>query len=95
MIVENVCTGSPGGAIYVEADAEIVGNTLDQNEGVLSVGITARFNARPIVSLDDIVNGRGGFGLFADKGAVPVTSCNDVWMNELGDYFGVFPVLIR
>jgi hypothetical protein len=91
LIVENASTGSPGGAIYVQANAEIVGNTLDKNEGELSSGITALFSARPIVSRNIVVNGRGGFGLFADKGAVPITSCNDVWMNELGDYFGVLP----
>jgi hypothetical protein len=91
LIVENLSTGSPGGAIYVQANAVIVGNTLDRNEGEISSGITARFGGRPVISRNIVVNGRGGFGLFADKGAVPVTSCNDVWMNELGDYFGVLP----
>ncbi len=62
-----------------------------ENQGTPSSGITARFNARPIVSRNIIVNGREGFGLFADKGAVPITSCNNVWMNALGDYFGVLP----
>ena len=91
VIVENLATESPGGAIYVQANAEIVGNTLDQNQGQPCSGITVRFNARPVISRNIIVNGREGFGLFADKGAVPVTSCNDVWMNDPGDYFGVLP----
>jgi Right handed beta helix region/FlgD Ig-like domain len=91
VIYDNLATGSPGGAIYVQANAEIIGNTLDQNQGTPAAGIAARFNARPIVSRNIIVNGREGFGLFADKGAVPITSCNDVWMNALGDYFGVLP----
>ena len=50
VIYDNLATGSPGGAIYVQANAQIIGNTLDENQGTPSSGITARFNARPIVS---------------------------------------------
>jgi hypothetical protein len=37
---------------------------------------------------------RGGIGVYAENGAVPVLSCNDVWMNIGGNYF-VLPGRMR
>lgn len=102
LIVDNVATMSPGGAIYVEGQpsgqqgrphvpARIEGNTLDRNQGPLAAGIAARFGARPIVRRNIVVNGIAGVGIYADEGATPETSCNDVWRNAGGDYFGVLP----
>lgn len=91
LIVDNVTTAGPGGAIYVEAPARIEGNTLDRNTGPLAAGIAARFGARPVVRRNIVVRGVTGVGIYADEGAAPETSCNDVWMNAGGDYFGVLP----
>lgn len=91
VFVDNVALDSPGGAIYVEGTARIEGNTLDGNEGPLGSGIVARAGAQPVVTRNIVVHGRVGVGIYADQGAVPATSCNDVWQNAGGDYFGVLP----
>jgi predicted outer membrane repeat protein len=90
VLIDNHAEDHPGGAIYVETAAQILSNTLDGNRGPSASGIAATAGARPIVSRNIIVQG-AGIGVYAENGAVPVLSCNDVWMNIGGNYFGVLP----
>jgi hypothetical protein len=91
VLVGNKALDAPGGAIYVENVGRIESNTLDGNDGPFASGVVVRAGGRPIITRNIIVNGLGGVGVFADQGAAPITSCNDVWQNAGGEYFGVLP----
>jgi hypothetical protein len=90
VLIGNVALDPPGAAIYVETDSHLESNTLDGNQGPWAAGIAVRVGARPIITRSIVVNGQG-IGIFADQGSVPQLSCNDVWQNSGGDYYGVLP----